>query len=121
MSTKESAMGPEDNGNAAIETETNVPQGDTLDVRGLRKTYESEGVPVRALRGVDFTMAAGEVVAVMGPSGCGKSTLLHLVAGLDTPTDGELAVSGESLVGHDEHELARMRRRHIGVDVPLFH
>ena len=58
--------------------------------RGLRKTFESEGAPVRALRGVDFTMTPGEFVAVMGPSGCGKSTLLNLVAGLDTPTDGEI-------------------------------
>src|SRR5439155_14133277 len=80
----------------------------------------SEGVPVRALRGVDFTMAAGEFVAVMGPSGCGKSTLLNLVAGLDTPTDGEIAVSGESLVGKDENELARMRRRHIGIVFQFF-
>jgi len=94
--------------------------GNVLDVRGLRKTYESEGVPVRALRGVDFTMAAGEFVAVMGPSGCGKSTLLNLVAGLDTPTDGEITVSGESLVGKDENELARMRRRHIGIVFQFF-
>ena len=55
-----------------------------LVTRGLRKNFESEGAPVRALRGVDFTMKPGEFVAVMGPSGCGKSTLLNLVAGLDT-------------------------------------
>ena len=58
--------------------------------QAVTKTFESDGAPVRALRGVDFTMAAGEFVAVMGPSGCGKSTLLNLVAGLDTPTDGEI-------------------------------
>ena len=57
-----------------------------LVTRGLRKTFESEGAPVRALRGVDLHSAGGEFVAVMGPSGCGKSTLLNLVAGLDTPT-----------------------------------
>ena len=44
---------------------------DVVEVRGVRKTYESEGVPVRALRGVDMTMGEGEFVAVMGPSGCG--------------------------------------------------
>ena len=50
-----------------------------VETRGLRKTFESEGAPVRALRGVDFTMTPGEFVAVMGPSGCGKSTLLRVL------------------------------------------
>jgi putative ABC transport system ATP-binding protein len=89
-------------------------------VRGIRKTYESEGMPVRALRGVDFEMAPGEFVAVMGPSGCGKSTLLNLVAGLDTPSEGEIAVAGEPLAGKDENDLARMRRRHIGIVFQFF-
>src|SRR3989440_7137753 len=96
---------------------------DVLEMRGLRKTYESqeaEGAPVRALRGVDLTMHEGEFVAVMGPSGCGKSTLLNLVAGLDTPTEGDVAVSGESLAGKDENDLARMRRKHIGIVFQFF-
>ena len=66
-----------------------------VETHGLRKTFESEGAPVRALRGVDFTMTPGEFVAVMGPSGCGKSTLLNIVAGLDTPTDGDVSLAGE--------------------------
>ena len=57
--------------------------------------------PVRALRGADLTVAAGEFVAVMGPSGCGKSTLLNVIAGLDVPDEGEVVVAGESLVGLD--------------------
>ena len=88
--------------------------------RDLRKTYESEGVPVRALRGVDLTIAQGEFAAIMGPSGCGKSTLLNLIAGLDTPTDGEISVAGESLAGKDENDLARMRRKHIGIVFQFF-
>ena len=91
-----------------------------VETRGLRKTFESEGAPVRALRGVDFEMNAGEFVAVMGPSGCGKSTLLNLVAGLDTPTDGEVSLAGEPLVGKSEDELAIMRRRHIGIVFQFF-
>jgi putative ABC transport system ATP-binding protein len=93
---------------------------DVVQTRGLTKTFESEGVPVRALRGVDFVMAPGEFVAVMGPSGCGKSTLLNLVAGLDTPSDGEVIVAGESLAGKDENALARMRRVHIGIVFQFF-
>jgi putative ABC transport system ATP-binding protein len=91
-----------------------------VETRMLRKTFESEGAPVRALRGVDMTMRGGEFVAVMGPSGCGKSTLLNLVAGLDTPTDGELWIAGDSLVGKTEDELAIMRRRHIGIVFQFF-
>jgi putative ABC transport system ATP-binding protein len=93
-----------------------------MEARGLRKTFEpdGEGIPVRALRGVDLAMQAGEFVAVMGPSGCGKSTLLNLVAGLDSPTDGDVRVAGESLVGKDENELALMRRAHIGIVFQFF-
>jgi putative ABC transport system ATP-binding protein len=94
--------------------------GVVVRVAGVRKTYESEGMPVRALRGVDFEMAAGEFVAIMGPSGCGKSTLLNLVAGLDTPSEGEVSVAGEPLAGKDENDLARMRRRHIGIVFQFF-
>jgi putative ABC transport system ATP-binding protein len=94
-----------------------------LEVRSLRKTYESfeaEGAPARALRGVDMTLETGEFVAVMGPSGCGKSTLLNLVAGLDTPSEGEILVAGESLAGKNENDLARMRRKHIGIVFQFF-
>jgi putative ABC transport system ATP-binding protein len=91
-----------------------------LQVSGLRKNFESEGAPVRALRGVDLTVDEGEFVAVMGPSGCGKSTLLNLIAGLDTPTGGEIVVGGEQLAGQDENALAHMRRRHIGIVFQFF-
>jgi putative ABC transport system ATP-binding protein len=102
-----------------------MDQPDRLDppvvqVRGVRKTYEAEGMPVRALRGVNFEMASKEFVAIMGPSGCGKSTLLNLIAGLDTPSEGEIAVAGELLAGKDENDLARMRRRHIGIVFQFF-
>src|SRR5712692_2001406 len=94
-----------------------------LEVHALRKTYEStEGdvAPVRALRGVDMTVEAREFVAIMGPSGCGKSTLLNMVAGLDTPSEGDITVAGESLAGKNEDDLARMRRSHIGIVFQFF-
>jgi len=91
-----------------------------MEARAVRKTYEAEGAPVRALRGVDLTMDEHQFVAIMGPSGCGKSTLLNLVAGLDTPSEGEIVVAGESLAGKDEDDLARMRRVHIGIVFQFF-
>src|SRR5246127_1983901 len=93
---------------------------DVVRTQDLRKTYESEGVPVRALRGVDMTIAPAEFVAVMGPSGCGKSTLLNLIAGLDKPSDGEIWLAAETLSDKDENQLARMRRRHIGIVFQFF-
>jgi putative ABC transport system ATP-binding protein len=86
----------------------------------LRKTFDSEAAPVRALRGVDITIARGEFVAVMGPSGCGKSTLLNLVAGLDTASDGEVVLAGETLSDKTESELAHLRRRHVGFVFQFF-
>ena len=91
-----------------------------LTVRSARKTFEAELAPVRALRGVDLDLADGEFVAIMGPSGCGKSTLLNLVAGLDTADDGEIVLAGEQVTGKTEDELARMRRRHIGIVFQFF-
>jgi putative ABC transport system ATP-binding protein len=91
-----------------------------LEARAVTKTFDADGAPVRALRGLDFMLSAGEFVAIMGPSGCGKSTLLNLAAGLDTPTDGEILVAGESLAGKDENDLARMRRVHIGIVFQFF-
>jgi putative ABC transport system ATP-binding protein len=91
-----------------------------LTVRSARKTFEAELAPVRALRGVDLELADGEFVAIMGPSGCGKSTLLNLVAGLDTADDGDIVLAGEQVTGKSEDELARMRRRHIGIVFQFF-
>ncbi|MFN8036227.1 MAG: ABC transporter ATP-binding protein [Acidimicrobiia bacterium] len=87
---------------------------------GVYRTFEADLAPVRALRGAQLAVDRGEFVAIMGPSGCGKSTLLNLVAGLDQPDDGEITVAGESLTGRDDNELARMRRRHVGIVFQFF-
>jgi putative ABC transport system ATP-binding protein len=94
--------------------------GGLLQIRGLRKTFGEEAAPVRAVRSVDLIVEEGEFVAVTGPSGCGKSTLLHLIAGLQRPDAGGLVLAGESLVGRSEDDLARMRRRHIGIVFQFF-
>jgi putative ABC transport system ATP-binding protein len=94
--------------------------GEVLRTRRLRKTFDSQGSPVRALRRVDLTVEAGEFVAITGPSGCGKSTLLNLVAGLDLPSDGEILLAGIPLADKDENERARLRRAHIGFVFQFF-
>ena len=93
---------------------------EVLLVRGLRKSFGSETAPVRALRGVDLELKTGEFVAVMGPSGCGKSTLLNLVAGVDTPTRGEIMLAGLSLSSGGEDARTRIRREHIGFVFQFF-
>jgi putative ABC transport system ATP-binding protein len=94
--------------------------GAVLTVRGVRRTFEAELAPVRALRGVELDVYSGEFVAVMGPSGCGKSTLLNLVAGLDLADEGTILIAGEEITGRDEDWLARMRRRRIGIVFQFF-
>jgi putative ABC transport system ATP-binding protein len=91
-----------------------------LTARGVRKTFEAENAPVRALRGVDLSVDRGEFVALMGPSGCGKSTLLNLIAGLDTADEGRIMVADEEVTGRTEDDLARLRRRHIGIIFQFF-
>jgi putative ABC transport system ATP-binding protein len=91
-----------------------------LRIEGVRKTFEADGAPVRALRGADLTIDRGEFVAIMGPSGCGKSTLLNLVAGLDAPDEGTIVLDDITVTGRTEDELARMRRRHIGIVFQFF-
>ena len=68
-----------------------------LRTRGLRKDYGRGASLVRAVDGVDLTVAPGETVAIMGPSGCGKSTLLYLLGGLDRPTAGEIWLDGQDI------------------------
>jgi len=82
--------------------------------RGLVKTYAADGVPVRAVDGIDLVVEAGETVSVMGPSGCGKSTLLHLLGGLERPDAGEIVLDGRRVDGLSETAWAVLRRRALG-------
>ena len=93
---------------------------DVLVVSKVRKTFEAENAPVRALRGADLVVTAGDFVALMGPSGCGKSTLLNLVAGLDVADEGTITVAGEQVTGRSEDELSQLRRQHIGIVFQFF-
>src|ERR1700734_841412 len=93
---------------------------DALVVDKVRKTFEAENAPVRALRGANLVVPSGDFVALMGPSGCGKSTLLHLGAGLDVADEGTITVAGELVTGRTEDELSLLRRKHIGIVFQFF-
>jgi putative ABC transport system ATP-binding protein len=82
--------------------------------RGLKKIYQSGGVEVAALRGVDLDLYEGEFVVILGPSGSGKSTLLNILGGLDSATEGEVFYRDHNLVQADPDELTRFRREHVG-------
>ena len=91
-----------------------------VSARGIRRTFDADTAPVRALRGVDLTVEPGEVVAIMGPSGCGKTTLLDVVAGLERPDSGWIEVAGTALQDLSGDDLARHRRSHIGIVFQFF-
>ena len=93
---------------------------DALVADKVRKTFEAENAPVRALRGANLVVPSGDFVALMGPSGCGKSTLLNLIAGLDVADEGTITVAGELVTGRTEDELSHLRRRHIGIVFQFF-
>ena len=85
-----------------------------LDLRRVSKVYGEGPTEVQALRGVDLSVDAGAMVAVMGPSGSGKSTLLTIAGSLEDPTSGEVLVGGVALAGMSRNDRARLRRRSIG-------
>lgn len=85
-----------------------------LRVTGLGKTVADSTGSLHILHGIDFTLQAGETVAIVGASGSGKSTLLSILAGLDTPTDGSVYLNGQDLFALDEDARAAWRGKHVG-------
>ena len=86
----------------------------------VTRRYGEGETCVDALRGVSLDIARGRLTAVMGPSGSGKSTLMHILAGLDKPTSGEVAIDGTELSKLGDTELTKLRRRHIGFVFQFF-
>ena len=87
---------------------------DIITVQNLKKYYGSGSNQVRALDGVDLTVAQGGFTAIVGASGSGKTTLLNMMGGLDVPTAGEVIVDGVSLSGLREEQRAVFRRKKVG-------
>ncbi len=87
---------------------------------GLVKTYHQGEDEIRALRGVDLEIGAGEFVAITGASGSGKSTLLHILGALDRPDSGEVTLEGRLLSRMSDEDLALLRRRRLGFVLQFF-
>ncbi len=87
----------------------------TIEAVDITRTLPLGGETVEILRGLTFTVAPGEWIALTGPSGSGKSTLLGILAGLDSPTAGRIAIDGVDITRLGERDMARLRNRTIGV------
>src|SRR5258707_6286614 len=85
-----------------------------IECRQVVKAYRVGGHELVALRGIDFDMQKGEMVAIIGPSGAGKSTMLNLRGGLDTPAAGKLIVDGLDLLSLKSKGLADYRLKRVG-------
>jgi len=97
-------------GAASVE-DVPIAPGEALRLNGVTKIYSGG---VEALRGVDLTIAPGELVAVAGPSGSGKSTLLHIAGTLERPSAGEVWIEGQNAAELEDGELASLRASAIG-------
>ena len=92
-----------------------------IELQDIRKSYRVGPVDVEILKGVSFTIAAGELVSIMGTSGSGKSTLMNIIGLLDTATSGSYRLNGEDPAGLAGDRLAALRNRHIGFVFQQFH
>jgi len=87
---------------------------DMIELRQLVKTYVRGTQKVEVLHGINLQIRRGEFVSIMGPSGSGKTTCLNIIAGLDTPTSGDVVVAGRTISRLSDNQLSDWRARHIG-------
>jgi putative ABC transport system ATP-binding protein len=92
-----------------------------IQLRNVSKTVTSGGEPLTILHPLSLEVARGRFLAIVGPSGSGKSTLLGLIAGLDSPTSGEVLIDGVNITRLGEDRLARLRGEKIGFVFQFFH
>jgi len=91
-----------------------------IELAGVEKVYRTGKLEYRALRGVDLTIAGGEMVAIVGPSGSGKSTIMNMITGIDRPSAGTVTVDDQRIDAMSEEELAVWRGQRVGVVFQFF-
>ena len=85
-----------------------------LEIHNLKKSYGDGGSRTEVLRGIDFSVAKGEICVLLGPSGSGKSTLLNIIGGIDDADEGYISIEGEKTADMNEKTLTKYRRKHLG-------
>ena len=85
-----------------------------IELKGIKRLYQLEGITVKAIQGLDLTVDEGEFIAVMGPSGSGKSTLMNILGCLDKPTEGIYLLDGINTSKANSDEFALIRNKKIG-------
>jgi ABC-type lipoprotein export system ATPase subunit len=106
-------------------TNGNTPDGTVgsqymIECRGVVKTYDTGTTKIQALKGIDFAVNRGEMVAVMGPSGCGKTTLLNCLSGLDNVDAGQIFLEGQDLSRMSDRKRTDYRARRMGFIFQVF-
>ena len=92
-----------------------------VEIRNLHLSLIGGAGPVNILRGVDLSVKSGETISIVGPSGAGKTTLLMALSGLERPSSGQVRIADTDLTAISEDDLARFRRRHVGIVFQSFH
>jgi putative ABC transport system ATP-binding protein len=104
----------------AVESAPNAGSAPLIQLNGVEKVYRTGRLEHPALRGIDLSIAKGEMVSVVGPSGSGKSTILNMVTGIDRPTAGTVMVDGQRIDTLSEEKLAAWRGRRVGIVFQFF-
>jgi lipoprotein-releasing system ATP-binding protein len=92
-----------------------------IEVSGLKRSFQKDGIVIEVLKGVDFTADKGEFITIMGPSGAGKSTFLHIIGTLDKPTEGRVLFGGQDIMSFSEDEQSRFRNEKVGFIFQFYH
>src|SRR5215470_26347 len=102
------------NDNCQLPTDTFMTTEPLIRLDGIKKVFFTDEVETHALSEIHLTIGRGEYVSIAGPSGCGKSTLLSILGLLDTPTEGQYTLNGQSVAELNMSQRARIRNREVG-------